>query len=704
VRRTGTMLTAAAVVAASVLAGGAPAASQTADAWQSPQPERIISGSSRPGVGAWGVAYNPVSNELVVSDYVSNQLRRYSPAGVHLGDFDNPKGTTEGVPSAVAVDPSDGSVYLAVTGTGRTSKNVRKYDRTGKFLYDFAVSRSATWLAVDLHGHLWVPEAFASGGRIFEYAVDDATKTAKALRIVDNKGTGPGQTKLLTGVAVDAAGYVYVADPGNGVVHRYRHDGSWVKDFGSKALFKGDMRGVVVDDAARRLYVANSHVGTIEVFDLDGNHVSTISGPGEGAGKFVDGARQLTVTPDGDVWAADYGSHRVQRFSPDGTYRSHFPDPEQVADPAGVLGPRGVAVDPTTGDVLVADGWNQRVQRFTADGRLVQAHGRRGSSTPLGMNYPRSIAVDPATGNVWVANYEGAPHLVVYTPDFSRVVKRIVTPRFVNDIEFADGLVYLVVRSPGSILVLRASDGALVRSCCDTLGLLRGIAVDEATGNLWVTSDTKPEMYVLSPAGALLRTVAVDGRGWGVTISGDVVYVGDTIANKVLAYDRTSYARLGQFGSAGFAPGQLRGPSGVDTDAAGRIYVAEERNARIQVFGRSPVPAAESAAPVLAWTSAAAQTGSPLVVGGSATDASGVALVDVQVRDDATGLFFNGRTAVWGGPTWTPAIAWGPRDSSTWKFTLVPSLPEGSYTVKARATDVHGNVSKPIARTFTVTR
>lgn len=696
------MLAAAAVVATSVLAAGSPAASQTAGSWQPPHSERIISGSSRPGVGAWGVAYNPVSDEVVVSDYVSNQLRRYSRSGAHLGDFANPKGTTEGVPSAVAVDPSDGSVYLAITGTGRTSKNVRKYDRTGKFLYDFAVSRSATWLAVDLHGHLWVPEAFASGGRILEYAVDDVTQTARTLRVIDNKGAGPGQTKLLTGVALDSAGFVYVADTGNGVVHRYRHDGTWVKDFGSKALFKGDMRGVVVDNTARRLYVANSHVGTIEVFDLDGNHLSTISGPGEGVGQFVDGARQLTVTPDGDIWAADYGSRRVLRFAATGAYKSQFPDPEQLADPAGVLGPRGVAVDPTTGDVLVADAWNQRVQRFAADGTPLRTHGRRGSSLPLGMNYPRSLAVDPATGNVWVANYEGAPHLVVYSPDFSRVVRRIVTPRFVNDIEFADGLVYLVVRSPGSVMVLRASDGTLVRTCCDSLGLLRGIGVDRATGNMWVTSDTKPEMYVLNRDGVLLRTVAVDGRGWGVTISGDVVSVGDTVANAVLAFHRTSYARLGAFGSVGFAAGQLRGPSGIDTDASGRLYVAEERNARIQVFGWSPEPAAEAVPPTLAWTSEANQAGTPLVVTGQAGDTSGVALVDVSVQDNATGLFFNGRTAVWGTPTWTPAIAWGPRTSSQWRFTLVPSLPGGSYTVKARATDVHGNVSKPIVRTFQV--
>ena len=66
----------------------------------------------RPGVAAWGLAYNNVSGETVVGDYVSSQVRRYSLSRVHLSDFVNPKGSTEGVASAVAVRPRNGATYL----------------------------------------------------------------------------------------------------------------------------------------------------------------------------------------------------------------------------------------------------------------------------------------------------------------------------------------------------------------------------------------------------------------------------------------------------------------------------------------------------------------------------------------------------------------------------------------------------------------
>ena len=171
--------------------------------------------------------------------------------------------------SAIAVDPRDGSTYVAVIGEASDSKDVRKYDADGRFLYEVDLIGNVTWLAVDDQGDVWAPGAFVGPG-IHEYRFDDATQTATELRSVGTAGTGPGQLSRLTGIDVDADGNVYVCDVGNGTVHVFGPTGKWRFDIGSKALFPGDMRGVVVDDAARRLYVANSQVGTIEVFDLVG--------------------------------------------------------------------------------------------------------------------------------------------------------------------------------------------------------------------------------------------------------------------------------------------------------------------------------------------------------------------------------------------------------------------------------------------------
>ena len=172
-------IAAALLVAASALAAGQVPAGAAAP-WQAPRIERVMGGPSRPGVAAWGLAYNPVTGELIVGDYVSNQVRRFSLDGTWLGDFSNPKGNVGGVGSALAVDPRDGSTYLAVTGDGKTSKDVRKYDASGTFMYDFDLPGSITWLTVDAQGYLWAPEAFG-GTRIQKWRVSDSTRTATSV-------------------------------------------------------------------------------------------------------------------------------------------------------------------------------------------------------------------------------------------------------------------------------------------------------------------------------------------------------------------------------------------------------------------------------------------------------------------------------------------------------------------------------------------
>ena len=687
------MLAAVAVVLAAA-PGLAPAPAGAEATWTPPVAERFIAGPARAAVAPWGLAHNPVNGELVVGDYLANRLRRYSTDGVHLGDFADPGGNAGGVASGVAVDPRDGAVYVAVTGDGGPSDDVRKYRADGTFLFDFDVPAGATWLAVRPDGVLVVPEAF--GGTIRLVTVDDAAGTATVGPVF-----GPRSGRL-TGVDVAADGTMYVAHPTSGVVRVFASSGQQLRTIGSRDVFPGDIRGVLLDEAAGRLYVADAQTGEIDVFGLDGAHVGQIGGLGTGAGQFPDGARQLERLPDGTLLAADYGGRRVQRFAPDGRLLGAFPHPGQDAAPDGVVEPRGVAVDPATGDVIVADPWAQRVQRFAPDGRLLDVHGIRGSFTPDGMNYPRSVAVDPATGDLWVPNYEGDPDLVVYDRDFG-VRRQIDTPRFVNDVEIVGGLAYLLVRRPGEVRVHDVASGALVRSFPVT-GLVRGLGVDPATGDLWITSDTTRDLYVYGATGTLRRTLQVDNRGWGVAVAGDVVYVADAAASRIIAYDRVAGSRLGVVGAPGNALGQVNGPSGLTTGPGGRLVVVEQRNSRVQVFGPGPVPAADGAGPAVTWTGPAHGATSaawPVTVGGRATDPAGVAQVQVAVRDVASGLLWDGINSRWGPWVWNQAVTAGPVEDGSWSYTHVPAVAGRAYQFTVRAIDRRGAISASFTRTFT---
>jgi DNA-binding beta-propeller fold protein YncE len=275
-------------------------------------------------------------------------------------------------------------------------------------------------------------------------------------------------------------------------------------------------------------------------------------------------------------------------------------------------------------------------------------------------------------------------------------------PRFVNDMEIVDGRAYVLVRRTGSVMVYDTATGALLRTCCTTFGFLRGVAVDTELDTMWLTSDTTARVYVASSTGALLATIPVDGRAWGVTIVGDVVYVADSKANAVIAFDRTTYERLGRFGTKGFLPGQFAGPSGIASDADGRIYVVEDDGARVDVFTSAPPPPVESVKPLVTMDPIAPGTLAPLILTGRASDGTGVPQVEVLLQDTATGRYWNARTGTWGNFLWNHAVVWGPTTDVAWRFTATTALPGRSYVVKVRSLDSGGLVSKAVVRTVTV--
>ena len=79
----------------------------------------------------------------------------------------------------------------------------------------------------------------------------------------------------------------------------------------------------------------------------------------------------------------------------------------------------------------------------------------------------------------------------------------------------------------------------------------------------------------------------------------------------MIAFDRTSYATLGQFGTNGVQPGQMITPSGIDHDAAGNLYVVDQDGGRVQRFGWGPLPAPETVKPTIDVDLAAAGRTAP---------------------------------------------------------------------------------------------
>lgn len=133
--------------------------------------------------------------------------------------------------------------------------------------------------------------------------------------------------------------------------------------------------------------------------------------------------RGIAVAPDGTIFVADTGNHRIQRFDSDGELISSWGTYANVDDgdaPGGTFNePWGIAVS-SEGSVYVADTWNFRIQMFSLDGEFIGMFGEAGQAeTPFTLWGPRAVAVGE-DGRVYVAD-TGNHRIVVLSPEMEPI-------------------------------------------------------------------------------------------------------------------------------------------------------------------------------------------------------------------------------------------------------------------------------------------
>ena len=155
---------------------------------------------------------------------------------------------------------------------------------------------------------------------------------------------------------------------------------------------------------AETLYIADGANDRITVFDTSGNPLFPyrIGRTGTFFGR-LQAPFGVAVESDGDVYVADRGNHRVQKFSSWGRFLLAFGS--EAFNPGSgdgeMNGPHGVALD-SAGNVYVADSINHRVQKFTNDGQFILKWGTSGSGNGQ-FNNPWALAID-GQDNVYVVD------------------------------------------------------------------------------------------------------------------------------------------------------------------------------------------------------------------------------------------------------------------------------------------------------------
>jgi len=204
-------------------------------------------------------------------------------------------------------------------------------------------------------------------------------------------GSGNGQFNDPAGVAVDGAGFVYVADTGNNRVQKFTTGGVYVSQWGGAGSGNGQFSGPFgITVAGGIVYVVDTGNTRVQYFTTAGAYVGQWGTSGSGNGQFT---QPLCVAVDGtgDVYVTDYNLNRVQKFTSTGSYILQWGS--TGTGPGQYNGCAGICAD-GWGNLYVTDSGNHRVQYYDSSGALLgPAWGSFGAGNSQ-LNYPFGIATD----------------------------------------------------------------------------------------------------------------------------------------------------------------------------------------------------------------------------------------------------------------------------------------------------------------------
>ena len=361
-----------------------------------------------------------------------------------------------------------------------------------------------------------------------------------------------------SGVAVDGAGNIYIADEDdtrnkirkiniNGIINTIAGNGS--------AGFGGD-GGLAINaslnspsgialDGAGNIYIADWFNNRVRKVNSSGV-ISTIAGDGS-AGYAGDGGLAIVASLNyptgvavdgaGNVYIADCNNNRIRKVNSSGIINTiagngiaGFGGDGGTAINASLKNPTGLVLD-GVGNIYIADCDNGRIRKVNISGVIITVAGGAsytyggdsGLATSALLHYPTGLAVD-GIGNIFIADFRN-----------NRIRK-------VNSI----GIISTAAGSSDSGYY--GGDGDLATNAF--LKLPTGVAID-GLGNIYIV-DSKNNRIRKVDSNGIINTIAGNGSfGFG--------------------------------GDGGLATSAiLKNPTGVTVDAAGNIYIVDQGNSRVR--------------------------------------------------------------------------------------------------------------------------
>ena len=536
-------------------------------------------------------------------------------------------------PCGIAVD-SGGNVYVSeilnqtirkITPAGVVSTIAGAVGVNGSADGPGAVARfsNPADLAIDSTGNLYVADNLNStirkivlGSSVRDISVSTFAGTAGV--VGSNNGTGAAASfNGPYGLSVDGAGNIYVADTYNHTIRKIT-SARVVSTFAGTAGIYGAADGtgsaarfntptdITVNSAGTLLYVAD--YGNNEIRKITSTRVvSTLAGsvnnpPGgvgyvEGTGRAARFGEPNGIAVAGTTVYVTDANNTIRKITSAGvvTTLAGTPGVAGGADGTGAAAqfnfPSGVAAD-SKGNVYVADLNNCTIRKIVAATGVVTtlagtagvAGYADGTGPAARFTYPHSVAVDSAGSTVYVSDA------------FNQVVRKINVS--------TGAVTTLAGYQPDGAVEDVDGTGSNAR-----LNYPGGIAVDK-NGNVYVAEQSASTIRKITPGGVVTTLAgtftsngnyggSADGTGpaarfyapWGIAVDAKgTLYLadwGNCTIRKI-----TSTGVVTTLGGVPVANGMNDAtgsgarffyPTGIASDATGKIYIADSKNSEIRI-------------------------------------------------------------------------------------------------------------------------
>ncbi|MGO9604633.1 MAG: hypothetical protein ACLQAT_14810 [Candidatus Binataceae bacterium] len=298
-----------------------------------------------------------------------------------------PSGANFTQPLGVAID-AGGNVCVANANGYSITELTSSGGLAGYFNPGAANFNDPYFVAIDAAGNVWVTNNSGGSGCSSNTAPCGSVTKLTSSGLAGNFTPSGAGFNLPQGIAIDAAGNVWVTNSGGDSVTELTSSGGLAGNFAPRGAAFDYPDGAAIDAA-----------GNVWVTNTEGDSVTELTFSGVLAGYFAPSGTfnepvGVAIDTTGNAWVANAIGNSVTELNSSGLAGNFAPRG------AGFNLPEGIAID-ADGNVWVANANGYSITELTSNGSLA------GNFAPSGANFnnPIGVAID-ASGNVWVTNFD----------------------------------------------------------------------------------------------------------------------------------------------------------------------------------------------------------------------------------------------------------------------------------------------------------